>query len=289
MLWHGLRSRPIMNQLPSRASSGKGAHNYGLLLRGTVPYIQRVPAGAGPYARRLRARGGQLEDALGEVPQGRGGVPARAFRADGFRHYGRRVRRQDGRGARHRGRSVVHLRQPIHRRRGRYGGPREGLQGRLRHLRRKPFPRHDARASSGSEGAVRPLHHARHRRRKRSRQAARHRDRARLPPLPHVHGREGGRLHDAAREAGGGSGWHLSEGRQRYHLGPQAELAAHRGCRRPSGGARVPQGLRLPQVQSRRAFGRPQALHGGCGHQFPRLRRARAGACRGRRRRAVHR
>ena len=53
--------------------------------------------------------------------------------------------------------------------------------------------------------------------------------------------------------------------------------------------ARIPQGLRLPQVQSRRAFGRPQALHGGRGHQLPRLRRARAGACRGRRRRAVHR
>ena len=33
----------------------------------------------------------------------------------------------------------------------------------------------------------------------------------------------------------------------------------------------------------------PQALHGGRGHQHPRLRRACAGACRGRRRRAVHR
>ena len=36
-LWQKGRPRPIMSQLPSRASSGKGAHNYGLLLRGTVP------------------------------------------------------------------------------------------------------------------------------------------------------------------------------------------------------------------------------------------------------------
>ena len=54
-------------------------------------------------------------------------------------------------------------------------------------------------------------------------------------------------------------------------------------------GHRLPQGLRPAQVQPQRAAGRQQALHGGRGHQHPRLRRARAAARGGRRRRAVHR
>ena len=104
-----------------------------------------------------------------------------------------------------------------------------------------------------------------------------------------IAGREGRRLHDAAREAHRRPRRHHPEGAQRHHLGPQAQLAARGGRERLPDVPRVPQGLRFPQVQPQRDARRAQALHGGRGHQLPRLRRARPRPGGGRCRRAVHR
>ena len=166
--------------------------------------------------------------------------------------------------------------------RGRHGGPRQGLQGRLRHLRLEPVPRRRPWPTSlalkeqyghstmpvTDDGTA-------------TRQAAGHRHRAATTASARMDActEKVADFMTPRREAGRGARRHHPEGSQRHHLGAQAQLA----CPSWTTNDRLMYMVFRKDYDSHkdnplRAAGQPQALHGGRGHQHPRLRRARARA-----------
>ena len=108
--WH--RGRPPV-RAPSGRRSAAVAYYFDEPSRTFNEYLLvpgHTPADCIPARVNLRPRWRSTARARRSLPR---------FPCRWFRHHGRRVRRQDGRGA-HRGRFVVHLRQPIHRGRGRH-------------------------------------------------------------------------------------------------------------------------------------------------------------------------
>ena len=172
-------------------------HN-GTLLHGTIAHLQRIPADPRLYVRGLHSGQCFTPHTARALPEGAGGMPDLPEYPDDFGHHAVGLQRYARHCAGEGGRTILHLRLAVHRKRGGDGAPSQEPQGGLCGQRVEP----DAGAYAGrctcAQGEKRLLYGRHYGERAAERQASRHRHEPRLPGQPDVRGYEGARLHDAA-------------------------------------------------------------------------------------------